>query len=414
VKILLVHNFYQQAGGEDQVFADEGALLESHGHTVERYTVHNSAVDSMGKLELARRTVWNSRSAAAITDAVKQSGASVVHFHNTFPLISPAAYQAAHRAGAAVVQTLHNYRLMCPAATLFREGRVCEDCIGRTIPWPGVSHKCYRNNRAASAAIAVMLTVNRARGTYRDDVDAYIALTQFSRSKFLQAGFPADRIVVKPNFVAPDPGIGQPNGEFAVFVGRLTEEKGIRFLLYAWRVLGKRLPLKILGDGPLRGEVEAAAAAGPGIQYLGRKPLADIYDILGGAQALVFPSLWYEGLPRTIIESFAKGTPVLASRLGSMAELVDHGVNGLLFEPANEADLAAQVATLVADPFKMRSGARQTFESRYTAEQNYPALMAIYQAAADRFAGRPQRSDSALQQRTSVPGGVSNGVSAVS
>jgi glycosyltransferase involved in cell wall biosynthesis len=391
VNIVVVHNFYQQAGGEDQVFADEASLLESNGHSVERFTVHNSAVESMGKLQVARKTIWNTQVADALADVVRKTNATIVHFHNTFPLISPAAYQAVRKQGAAVVQTLHNYRLICPSATFFRDNKVCEDCAGRTIPWPAVVHSCYRNNRSASAAVAVMLTVHRTRGTYRNDVDAYIALTEFSRGKFVDAGLPADRIFVKPNFVQPDPGPGSGKGNYAVFVGRLTAEKGISFLLRAWKKIGNTLPLKILGDGPLRAQVEAQASCTAGIEYLGRKPLPEIYAMIGEARALVFPSLWYEGLPRTIVEAFAKGTPVVASRLGSMAELITPGMDGLLFEPGNEADLAAQIASLTANPAAMRAAARSRFEETYTAQRNYPALMAIYESALNGYASRTER-----------------------
>jgi glycosyltransferase involved in cell wall biosynthesis len=384
VNIVVVHNFYQQAGGEDQVFADESSLLESHGHSVQRYTVHNSAVESMGKLKVAAKTIWNREAAAALAQVVRQTKASIVHFHNTFPLLSPAVYQAVRKEGAAVVQTLHNYRLMCPAATLFRDGHVCEDCVGKAIPLAAIKHSCYRGSKAASAAVSVMLTVHGARGTYRNDIDAYIALTEFSRGKFVQGGIPAKRIFVKPNFVSPDPDKGSGKGGYAVFVGRLTVEKGVPFLLNAWKKIGNRFPLKILGDGPLRCEVEAAAGPQTGIHYLGRKRLSEIYDIVGEASALVFPSLWYEGLPRTIVEAFAKGTPVLASRLGSMAELVKDGVNGILFDPGNEADLVTQVDRLIASGEALRDGARREFESKYTAEANYPALMSIYDAALNR------------------------------
>jgi glycosyltransferase involved in cell wall biosynthesis len=384
VNIVVVHNFYQQAGGEDQVFADESSLLESHGHSVERYTVHNSAVESMGKLKVAAKTIWNREAAASLSQVVRKTNASIVHFHNTFPLLSPAVYQAVRKEGAAVVQTLHNYRLMCPAATLFRDGHVCEDCVGKAFPLSAVKHSCYRGSKAASAAVAVMLTVHGARGTYRKDVDAYIALTEFSRSKFIQGGLPPERIFVKPNFVRPDPDRGSGKGGYAVFVGRLTLEKGIPFLLRAWQKIGNHLPLRILGDGPLRSDVEAAARPQTGIYYLGRKPLSEIYDIVGEATALVFPSLWFEGLPRTIVEAFAKGTPVLASRLGSMAELVRDGENGFLFDPGNEADLARQVERLLASGNSLRDGARREFESKYTAEANYPALMSIYNAALNR------------------------------
>lgn len=384
MNILLVHNFYQQAGGEDQVFADEALLLRSRGHNVREYTVHNDAVDAMGRLALARKTVWNRDSYSALRKVVREHAAEVVHFHNTFPLISPAGYRAARDEGAAVVQTLHNYRLLCPSATFFRDGRVCEDCLGHQVPWPGVVHKCYRSNRAATAVVATMLATHRMRGTWTRDVDQYIALTEFSRQKFVQGGLPVEKITVKPNFVDPDPGVGAGTGGFLLFVGRLTEEKGVRTLLKAWELLSEPRDLRILGDGPMRLEVERAASENSRIQYLGRQPLGTVYDTIGAAGALVFPSQWYEGLPRTIVESFAKGTPVIASRLGSMAELIDHGRTGWLFEPGDPADLAQWVSRALSDQPRLqeaRHNARLEFERLYTADQNYRLLVQLYHKA---------------------------------
>jgi glycosyltransferase involved in cell wall biosynthesis len=386
MNILLVHNYYQQAGGEDQVFADETRLLREHGHAVEQFTVHNDAVDGIGKLTLARKTIWNKGAYQSLREAARKHRAMVVHFHNTFPLISPAGYQAARDEGAAVVQTLHNYRLLCPTATFFRDGHVCEDCLGRRVPWPGVMHKCYRESRSASAVVASMLAVHRARGTWHDAVDIYIALTEFSRDKFIEGGLPATRIIVKPNFVHPDPGAGRGGEGFALFVGRLTDEKGVRTLLRTWQECKPEMPLKILGDGPLREEVVSAAAATPRIVYLGRRPLDQVLTTIGEAAVLVFPSQWYEGLPRTIVESYAKGTPVVASRLGSMTELVEEGGTGRLFCAGDAEDLARKLRD-ASDLTSMRANARLKYESRYTAGQNYPALMSAYQRA---LAARPQ------------------------
>lgn len=381
MNILLVHNYYQQAGGEDQVFADETALLRQRGENVAQYAMHNDAVDALGKVALARKTIWNSDSYDALRSAVRENRAEVVHFHNTFPLISPAGYKAARDEGAAVVQTLHNYRLLCPTATFYRDGKVCEDCLGRRVPWPGVMHKCYRGNRAASAAVASMLTVHRARGTWQHAIDRYIALTEFSRSKFIEGGLPADKIIVKPNFVHPDPGLGAGGGGFALFVGRLTDEKGVRTLLRAWQEYRPALPLKILGDGPLRDEVSAASGSS-GIEYLGRRPLVEVLAASGQADVLVFPSQWYEGLPRTIVEAYAKGTPVVASRLGSMTELVEEGSTGRLFSPGDAAALADMVRD--GSEFRsMRAAARKRYEMCYTADQNYSMLIAAYKAAID-------------------------------
>jgi glycosyltransferase involved in cell wall biosynthesis len=386
MNLLLVHNFYQQPGGEDQVFAEEGKLLEQYGHRVSRFTMHNDEVEGMGKFALARKTIWNRSAQQSLRQAIRNAQAEVVHFHNTFPLISPAAYYTAHSEGAAVVQTLHNYRLLCPGATMYREGKVCEECMGRWGPWPGAVHGCYRNNRAASAVTAAMITFHRKIRTWKKQVDVYIALTEFSRSKFIQGGLPSEKIVVKPNFVDPDPMLGSGDGGFALFVGRLTEEKGIAILLKGWKPLFEKtgVRLKIAGDGPMREDVSHAADPQSGIEFIGRRPSNEIYDMMGRATALVFPSIWYEGQPRTIIEAMAKGTPILASRLGSMAEMIEDGTSGLLFEPGDAADLSRQMQRLIEDePLrqKMRSAARSEFENRYTAEKNYPQLLGVYERA---------------------------------
>ena len=311
MKVLLAHNYYQQAGGEDQVFADEGWLLESNGHQVLRYTVHNDQIKQGGQLSLAVKTIWNRSTYAELRELFRREQPAVVHFQNTFPLISPAAYYAARAEGVAVVQEIPNYRLLCPNAQLMRDGRVCEDCVGKLFAWPGVVHKCYRNSRGVTGVVAAMLSIHKIAGTWTGAVDTYIALTQFTRGKLIQGGLPAEKIEVKGNFLHPDPGPGTGDGGYAVFVGRLSPEKGVRTLLAAWELLGGRIPLKILGDGPLASDVRDAAARISGIEWLGRRPLNEVLDIVGRAAMLVFPSQWYEGQPKTIIEALAKGTPVV-------------------------------------------------------------------------------------------------------
>ena len=385
MKILLVHNFYQQPGGEDEVFRSEGNLLRARGHDVGEFVVHNDQVEGMGRLKLLGATVWNRTLSRELRDRVRREKVEVAHFHNAFPLVSPAAYRAAKAGGAAVVQTLHNYRLLCPGATFFRDGRVCEDCLGKAVPWPGAVHRCYRGNVGASVATVGMLTAHRAAGTYARQVDRYVALSEFARGKFIAGGLPAGRVVVKPNFLDADPGIGA-GGSYALFVGRLTEEKGVRLLLEAWRE-NPPLPLKIVGDGPLRGEVEAAVA--PSIQYVGRQPSAEVLRLMGAAACVVFPSLWYEGMPRTIIESFAVGTPVVACDLGTMRSMVIDGVNGAKVPAGDAAALRGAVGRLAASQGKesLRASTRADFESKYTASNNYELLMRIYAEVA--WAGRP-------------------------
>ncbi len=383
MKILLAHNFYQQPGGEDQVFASEASLLESFGHEVVRYSVHNDSVNAMGRLALARATHWNNQSHIEIAQLVRTHRPDVVHFHNTFPLISPAAYYAARQEGAAVVQTLHNFRLLCPGALFLRDGKPCEDCLGKSIAWPAIKHGCYRQSRSATAVIASTVAFHRALGTWDSAIDAYIALSQFSRQRFVAGGLPARKIIVKPNFVHPDPGPGHGAGGYAIFVGRLSPEKGLHTLLRAWQTLRTRIPLKIIGDGPLVDDVKAAVAQG-GVEWLGRKTPDEVCDIVGNASFLVFPSECYETFGRVAIEAFAKGTPVLASNHGSMAALVNPGQTGLLFQPGDAADLIAKANDLLDNPHRlaqMRTMARTQFEAAYTGPQNHQQLLRIYQIA---------------------------------
>ncbi|MCA6122028.1 glycosyltransferase [Bradyrhizobium sp. WSM 1704] len=384
MRILVAHNYYQQAGGEDEQVAVEVAMLRSFGHEVAQFSLHNNAIDAMNRLALASRTIWNRSSSLELTRLLRTHRPQIVHFHNTFPLISPAAYWAARAEGAAVVQTLHNFRLCCINAVLFRDGRVCEDCLGKAVPWPGILHKCYRNSLGASSATATMVATHRLLGTWQKAVDVYIALSEFSRGKLLQGGLPADKITVKPNFVYPDPGPGNGNGRFALFVGRLSQEKGIETLLAAWRRLRDDIQLKIVGDGPLAQQVREAAAADGRIEWLGYKPLDFVHRLLGEAAVLLLTSRCYENFPRVAVEAFAKGTPVIASRLGAMAEIVEDGRTGLHFEPGDADDLAAKVGGLLAHPSElaqMRGAARERFAQNFIAETNHDMLMAIYQRA---------------------------------
>ena len=359
-------------------------MLRTRGHAVRVFTVHNDEVDTMSKWSLTRKTFWNDAIYQELRETIRCDRPDVVHFHNTFPLVSPAGYYAAHDEGVRVVQTLHNYRLMCPSATLYRKERVCEDCVGRRLAWPGILHRCYRDSTLATGLSAAMFAYHRYWGTWTNLVDVYIALTEFSRQKFIEGGLPAAKIVVKPNFVLDDPGEGQGGGGYAVFVGRLVSEKGVKTLLEAWRQLDGGVPLKIVGDGPLRGAISAAARSGTRIEWLGHRAPFEVYAILAAAEVTIFPSQWYEGFPMTIIESFASGTPVIASRIGGIPELVRPGRTGRLFQPGAAADLAREVKELLARPHEvqaMRSVCRHTHVNNFTAQQNYPLLMATYRRA---------------------------------
>lgn len=385
MNLLIIHNRYLYRGGEDECFEAERDLLRAHGHAVSEHVLDNHSIGPANAAVAGLHAVWNRGEYRAIRSAIRQTGAEIVHVHNFFPLVSPAVYHAAAAEGVPVVQTLHNYRLLCPGALLYRDGRACEECLGEVVPWQGVRHRCYRQNLAASAAVAAMTAAHRLLGTWSHKVSAYIALTEFAREKFIAGGLPTEKLYLKPNFV-PDAGQGVGNGGYALYVGRLTEEKGVRVLLEAWRKLGEQLPLKVVGAGPL--ETLARERTCRSIAYLGQRPPGEVYDLMRHAAALVFPSLCYENLPRTILESFAAGTPVIASRLGAMASLVRHGETGLHFRPGDAADLAAQVRWMLAHPATwatMRRHARAEYLREYTPERNYQLLMRLYNRLLERM-----------------------------
>ncbi len=387
MKILVAHAAYQKHGGEDVVVEAEERLLRAHGHGVLRYRRHNEELNRRGPLGIiaaGMQTVWSSASAHELTDLLAKEKPDVVHFHNIFPLISPAAYYACADAGVPVVQTLHNYRLLCPGANFLRDGRVCEECLGRSVPWPGVVHGCYRESRAATAAVATMIAVHRGMKTWREKVGVYIALSEFARGKFIEGGLPGERIVVKPNFVDPDPGLKCGRGEYALYVGRLSVEKGLRVLLAAWSRLQEKIPLRIAGEGPLKEEVAAEIKTRglSNVNLLGRLPSSEIVSLMQGARFLVLPSVCYENFPLAVAEAFACGLPVIASRLGAMVEIIADGDTGLHVTPSDAADLAAKADWAWRNPGKLQElgkAGRQEYVSKYGPEQNYHLLMGIFE-----------------------------------
>lgn len=385
MRILSIHNGYQIRGGEDESCAAEQSLLENNGHQVDLYEDHNDRIKELSAPHLALKTIWSDEAYQAVKQILRKKHYQILHAQNTFPLISPSVYFAAKDAGVPVVQTLRNYRLLCPNALFFREGKICEDCLGKSVPYPGVVHQCYRDSLAASAGVAAMLVTHRLIQTWKQKVDLYIALTQFAKRKFVEGGIPAEKIVVKPNFVSFDPGVGDGEGNYALFVGRLSVEKGLDILLKAWERLETKLPLKIVGDGPWSEQVMEATKRYPNIEWLGRRPMAEVYDLMGQAKFLVFPSKWYETFGRVAVESFAKGTPVVAADVGAIAEVVESGRTGLRYDPRSSEDLVKQVEWLLSHPTelaRMRLEARHEFESKYTAEKNYHQLIAVYERLA--------------------------------
>lgn len=382
-RILLVHNFYRQAGGEDRVVEAEAEMLRKRGHTVVLYTDDNDRIAELGKLKTAIQTVWSRHSYRRLSGIIREHRIDLCHFHNTFPLISPAAYYAARRLRVPIVQSLHNYRIMCPNALLMRKGKICESCVGRRIVWPGAIRKCYRNSYAASTVTALAISTHHVLGTWSRCVDRYIALTEFARAKFIEGGLPASKIVVKGNFVDPDPGPGSGDGGYALFVGRLSPEKGVRTLLEAWERSPASLPLRIAGDGPLAPQVREAASRNPNLLWLGEISRAEVLAQMRSARFLICPSTWYESFGLIIVEAFATGLPVIASDLGALAELIKVGYTGLLFRPGDARDLVAKVRWALQYPDRMREmrkHARTQYESLYTAEKNYGQLISIYRS----------------------------------
>ena len=376
-RILVVHNRYQAAGGEDAVVDDEIALLRERGHAVEAYLRDNRELEHMGALDAFGQALWARRSARELDALLAAFRPDVVHVHNTFARVSASVYWAAARASVPVVQTLHNFRLMCVQAMFLRDGRVCEDCVGRA-PWRGVLHKCYRGSRAQSAGLAAVVGLHRALGTYRHRVARYIALTEFCRRKFIEGGLPAHKIMVKPNFV-PDARPPCEPRRGGLYVGRLSPEKGIDVLLAALdEVPGAELD--VVGAGPEASKV----AAHPRARLLGWRAAHEVRARMARAAYLVMPSLWYENFPRTLVEAFAAGLPVIASRLGALEELVEDRFTGLLFEPGSAPGLARRIAAAERQPEAMRRmgrHARLVYETVYTPATNYQQLMAIYDSA---------------------------------
>ena len=375
MRVLVAHNAYQQRGGEDSVAQAEVDLLRSRGHDVLLYSRHNDEITGQGKAALAMQTVWSRRTSDDVDRLVREFDPDVIHVHNTFPLISPSLYWAAGRAGRPVVQTLHNFRLLCPQAMFLREGRVCEDCLGH-VPWRGVARGCYRGSVAQSGVLAGAVTLHRALGTYQHKVTRYVALNQFCRDKFVQGGLPAARMRIKPNFIESDARPQWSERRGGLFVGRLSEEKGVDVLADAVKQLPSN-PVSVIGGGDLA----PLATAAFGERYLGFKPMDEILQQMGRSLYLVVPSIWYENFPRTIVEAYACGLPVIASRIGALAEIVTDGVTGLLFEPGDAQDLARKLQWAEDHPeamCEMGRAARATFEAHYTPERNYQQLMEIY------------------------------------
>ena len=385
MKILLAHNFYRSSApsGEDAVYRNERALLEKHFDVV-RFEKRNDDLDDSTlakKLRLALDGAWSRQTYRELTDLIQREKPDVAHFHNTFPQITPAAWSACRDQGVPVVQTLHNFRYICPGALLQRDSQPCERCLDGSLA-NALRYRCYRDSLSASAAQAWTIMRNRMNGSFRNKVNRYLALTEFAAGRMVTGGLPEDRITIKPNFlpVAPEPGVG--DGGYVVYTGRLSVEKGVKTLLEAWRGIKQPPRLLLMGDGPLRSELENYVSEHQvNAEFLGYCDADTVISTVRGASFQVIPSEWYEGFPMVVLEAYACGTPVLAARIGSLDEVVRENVTGFKFQPGNVYDLSDKIKQILSDSARLkdlRRSVRKTFDSHYTAEQNLVAITDIY------------------------------------
>ncbi len=388
MKIIIAHNSYILHGGEDVMAEQEANLLRENGNSVVEYRRSNREIEkrSMGGLSLLLQTIWASDSRRDLRELLRREKPDLVHFHNTFMMISPSACYACKEYGVPVVQTVHNYRLLCLRGDLFRERKICEECVGRTIPYAGVRHRCYHGSLPRSAAVASMLLAHRALRTWERKVDLFIAPSAFLAGKLAQGGIPAEKIAVKPNFAALDTsGKAGREDRYAIYLGRLSPEKGVRSLIAAWQKI-EGLRLLIAGAGPEEGYIRATIRErGPGnVEMTGPQTRDSAVALLKSAAFLVVPSQWHEPFGLVAVEAFANGVPVIAARAGAISEIVQDGYTGLLFTPGSIDELVQKVRWAIDNPEatrQMGANARRIYQERYTPEKNYPMLMEIYRRA---------------------------------
>jgi glycosyltransferase involved in cell wall biosynthesis len=388
MRVVVVHNRYRSAqpSGENLVVDQEVALLRSAGHTVVPYERESDDIQHFPPLRRAlvpARVVWSPEDRAGLSKLLARARPDVVHVHNTFPLISPSILDACRDHGVPVVATLHNFRLLCANANLLRDDSPCTLCVGRA-PWRAVAHRCYRDSALSTLPVAIGIQAHRSRHTWLRGVTMFVAVTEFVKQQYVAGGFPADRIRVKPNFVPRPARRREGPGGYMLFLGRLSQEKGVDLLLDAWSPeLGELL---VVGDGPLRAALEARAARhGPSVRFLGRQPREHCMELLRGARALVVASRSFETFGLVVVEAFAHGVPAVAPALGVFPDLVRHGETGVLFRPGDVSDLRSQLAQLT-DPrrsVQLGDAGWRVYEAAYTAEQNLEALVSIYRDAVE-------------------------------
>jgi glycosyltransferase involved in cell wall biosynthesis len=396
MKVLILHNRYRQPGGEDQVARAEIRMLCAQGVDVYEYEVDNETVSPL-------ESAWSRDSYEKVRDVCRRFRPDVAHVHNFWLKLTPSVHAACRESGAATVQTLHNFRLLCANGLFLRNSEVCEDCLGKS-PWRGVLRRCYRDSFAASAGVARMIVLNRRRGTWDRDVDAFIVLSQAARERFEIAGFAPERLFLKANF-CEDPGEMEdpPSASNMVLcAGRLSAEKGMNVLLQAWK--GQVGRLVIAGDGPERAALERQASELDGVTFLGRVDAAAMSKLYRSARVVALPSICFEQFPRGVVESFAHGRPLVASDIGGLGELVEHDLTGRKFAVKDAGAMAAELRNLLTDPEladRLGRAARAAYLEKYTAQANFASLLRIYEAACEhrRGAHRLQPSEAVAESQ---------------
>ncbi|MGH0032598.1 MAG: glycosyltransferase family 4 protein [Myxococcota bacterium] len=388
MRVTFFHNRYRERGGEDSAVESLIDLVAKAGHEVRLYCVDNREAirGPLGALQAAGSARWNPRVPARVNAFLDEHPCDVAHVHNFFPLLSPALHATLAKRGVAVVQTLHNYRLLCGNALLLRDGAACEECVSRG-PWNAVRHGCYRGSRLQTAVWADMVSHHRRRGTWRDAVDVFTTPSPFAKRKLLAAGLPEERTLLLPNPVA-DPGAPALPGEGAVYVGRLSPEKGVDLLIEAWREQ-RGAPLTLVGGGPDEAALRARAAGVPGVRFLGAVPRDRALAAIREAAFVVVPSRAYEVFPMVALEAFASGRAVVAPSPGALAEVVEPGATGLHFASGDAAGLADACRTLLADPGRVREmgdEARAVYEEQYAPDRTLLRVEKVYRTALRRRA----------------------------
>ena len=374
----MLHNRYKIMGGEDVSTDAECSLLKSHGIDVDTVFITNDIITNKNKFKVALNTVWSSKYYHEILKKIQEGKYDIVHVQNFFPLFSPSIFYAAQKAGAKIVMSVRNYRLICPNGLMYIKNSICNECVGKTIPYPAISKKCYRDSYGATCVTVAMLSVHNFLNTWKKEIDGFICISDFVKEQLVLGNFDKTKLHVKYNFVSSNVPVNFEAGDYYIYVGRLSIEKGIDVLLDSFKANSRKL--LIIGDGPLKQDVINASAENNNISFLGKLSLNETYSKIAGAKALIFPSKWHEPFGRTIVESFAHGTPVIGSSLGGVPELIKDGFNGFLFDPHNESDLNTTINKFegIEDGQTLRNNAYASFMDNFTPSKNFDSIIAIY------------------------------------